>query len=196
MISWQIPGENKARVSHRVVEVVKEGGNLSFRTKGDANEEPDKQLVAASSLTGRVIFRVPQAAKVTGSLEQRGLAFGLVLVCGVILIAMELEKVFRELRGGKKGPPRAGIRGRDPRLRITGNAEVDAEAKRFVRLAGASARAALGPAGRRRGPCADLAVAAQIGGTNASLADHEAASVVLTAPIEHGKYDHQRHPAG
>jgi signal peptidase len=103
VISWQIPGENKARVSHRVVEVVQQGSGLAFRTKGDANEEADQQLVASSSLTGRVIFSLPQAATFTSLLEQRDLAFGLVLVCGVTLIGMELDKVFRELRAGRKG---------------------------------------------------------------------------------------------
>jgi signal peptidase len=105
VISWQMPGENTSHVSHRVIEVVRDGNSFSFRTKGDANEEPDAQLVRAPSLRGRVIFSLPQSAGVTSLLEQRDLAFGLVLVCGVILIGMELDKVFRELRASRKGLP-------------------------------------------------------------------------------------------
>jgi signal peptidase len=101
VISWSIPGENATRVSHRVVEVIHEGNKLSFRTKGDANEEADPRLVPAASLKGRVIFGLPQVGKLTPLLQQRGLAFGVVVVCGALLIAMEIEKIVRELRGGK-----------------------------------------------------------------------------------------------
>jgi len=46
-------------VSHRVIEVV-DGETLGFRTKGDANEDPDFDIVPATSVTGRVTLNVPQ----------------------------------------------------------------------------------------------------------------------------------------
>ncbi|HET7325194.1 MAG TPA: signal peptidase I [Halococcus sp.] len=46
-------------VTHRVVEIVERGDGLAFRTKGDANEEPDQKLVPADALVGRVMFTIP-----------------------------------------------------------------------------------------------------------------------------------------
>ena len=45
--------------THRVVEVQHDGGQLSFLTKGDANEDPDATPVTATALRGRVAFGVP-----------------------------------------------------------------------------------------------------------------------------------------
>ncbi|GAI94887.1 unnamed protein product, partial [marine sediment metagenome] len=46
-------------VSHRVVDVI-DDGELSFRTKGDANEDPDPYLVGSSDVVGKVTFVVPK----------------------------------------------------------------------------------------------------------------------------------------
>ena len=46
-------------VTHRVVEVVDEGGSTMFRTKGDANNVEDKDLVGEEAIVGKYIFRLP-----------------------------------------------------------------------------------------------------------------------------------------
>lgn len=48
------------RVTHRVVEVVERDDGLYFRTQGDANEEPDRALVPAKNVVGRVSIHVPE----------------------------------------------------------------------------------------------------------------------------------------
>lgn len=47
------------RVTHRVVKVVERGDERQFRTKGDANDEPDPDLVPAESVVGQVMFSIP-----------------------------------------------------------------------------------------------------------------------------------------
>ena len=47
-------------VSHRVVEVLEDG----FRTKGDANEDPDPWEVDAADIIGRVSFNIPHIGSV------------------------------------------------------------------------------------------------------------------------------------
>ena len=46
-------------ITHRVVEVVETDDEHLFRTKGDANNEPDRQAVAAADVVGRVSFHLP-----------------------------------------------------------------------------------------------------------------------------------------
>lgn len=48
------------RVTHRVVEVLDRDDGLYFRTQGDANEEPDRALVPAANVVGRVSIHVPE----------------------------------------------------------------------------------------------------------------------------------------
>ena len=50
--------DDDVTVSHRVIEIV-EGETLGFVTKGDANEDPDFDLVPATSVTGKIILSAP-----------------------------------------------------------------------------------------------------------------------------------------
>ena len=53
--------------SHRVVEVVATDGELSFRTKGDANENVDPFPVPADYVIGKVVFHIPRLGRLLGS---------------------------------------------------------------------------------------------------------------------------------
>ena len=46
-------------ITHRVVEVIETDDGHLFRTKGDANNAPDRQAVAAADVVGRVFFHLP-----------------------------------------------------------------------------------------------------------------------------------------
>ena len=46
-------------VTHRVVDVAQRDDGRYFRTKGDANEEPDQELVPAENVVGVVQFHIP-----------------------------------------------------------------------------------------------------------------------------------------
>lgn len=80
-----------SRVTHRVVDVVERDGQRQFRTKGDANEEPDPDLVAPSQVVGRVSFHVPLIGY---GVSFAGTTVGtmlLVVVPAVLLIVTELR---------------------------------------------------------------------------------------------------------
>jgi len=51
--------DSDAVISHRVIEIV-EGDTLGFRTKGDANEDPDIDPVPADRVIARVNFDIPE----------------------------------------------------------------------------------------------------------------------------------------
>ncbi|WP_096394148.1 signal peptidase I [Halorubrum trapanicum] len=52
-------GTSEVPVTHRVIDVVDEGGTLAFETMGDANEGPDPGLVPAGNLVGVVALTIP-----------------------------------------------------------------------------------------------------------------------------------------
>jgi len=47
-------------ILHRVIEINKVGESINFRTKGDANEEVDKDIVEGQQIAGRMSFSIPK----------------------------------------------------------------------------------------------------------------------------------------
>ena len=58
IIAFNPPRDPDVTVSHRVIEVIK-GETLAFSTKGDANEDPDWDVVPADNIVARVSFNLP-----------------------------------------------------------------------------------------------------------------------------------------
>ena len=56
-ITFYLSGKNVA--THRIIEVVQEGGSVRYRTKGDANDVADGSLVAPKDIIGTPIFSIP-----------------------------------------------------------------------------------------------------------------------------------------
>ena len=56
---------NDMFATHRIVEITDEG----FKTKGDANEEPDNSLVKKDTFIGKNIFSIPNAGFLVASLQ-------------------------------------------------------------------------------------------------------------------------------
>ncbi len=84
--------------THRVVEVVQRDGEPHFRTKGDANEEADVQLVPASGVTGRVWFHVPYLGYLLSFARTRVGLLALVIVPSALLVVTELHSLVRAMR--------------------------------------------------------------------------------------------------
>lgn len=86
VISFFDPQGNGSSVtSHRVVEVVNEDGEISFRTKGDANNTEDNALVPAEKLVGTYTgFRISGAGNVAMFMQT---PWGLI-ICVVVPIVL------------------------------------------------------------------------------------------------------------
>ena len=57
-------GNGTSIVTHRVVEVVEDNGEIFFRTRGDNNNTEDKELVAAENLVGVYKMRIAGAGHI------------------------------------------------------------------------------------------------------------------------------------
>ena len=47
-------------VTHRIVEITEQDGQLAFKTKGDNNTSADNSLVPATNVFGKTIMKIPQ----------------------------------------------------------------------------------------------------------------------------------------
>jgi len=78
----------KGLVCHRIVAV--DESPLQFRTKGDANEDPDFEPITASQLEGKVLFSLPALGRVSQFARRpAGLIF-IVILPLVILGGLEI----------------------------------------------------------------------------------------------------------
>lgn len=56
----QFRKEERVTMMHRVIEIQEIGGAKLFITKGDANDEPDKDPVPAENVVGRAVLTIPK----------------------------------------------------------------------------------------------------------------------------------------
>jgi len=100
VITYRSP-RNGDLTTHRVIGIA-ENSPLYFRTKGDANENPDVYLVPSANLEGKVVFDVPLVGYATDFVKTP-LGFILILgIPGMGIIAMEVRRMWTELAEEEK----------------------------------------------------------------------------------------------
>mgnify|MGYP006279117599 CR=1 FL=1 len=75
--------------THRVIEVVERNGETLFRTQGDANEDPDAELIRPDQVIGVVTFSVPYAGSVMTAANSQ-LGFVALVVVPFALLLLDL----------------------------------------------------------------------------------------------------------
>lgn len=77
--------ENRVNVTHRVVEVFNTHKNVSFKTKGDANNIEDSDLVLGEDLVGKLALRIPKFGYFIDWVTTP-LGFGILFILPVIIL--------------------------------------------------------------------------------------------------------------
>ena len=100
-------GNGTSIVTHRVLEVINENGELEFRTKGDNNNTEDKMLVPAESLVGVYQTRIAGLGNVAMFMQS---STGLI-VCVVlpIVLLVAYDMIRRRLYEKKKDDDNAAL---------------------------------------------------------------------------------------
>lgn len=89
--------------THRIVEVVRENGTLSFVTKGDANEVEDQNPVLAEDIMGQVKFTIPELGFLVNYIQQPpGTYIAICAVALILLLTIIPDFIFSENSGEKK----------------------------------------------------------------------------------------------
>lgn len=87
-------------ITHRVIEVVKDGDNYSYKTQGDANLIPDNTNAEYKNVLGKVIFKIPQLGRLQEFLGQKGGWLIVIVIPALGIIISDILKIFR-LSGAK-----------------------------------------------------------------------------------------------
>ncbi|MDY6833542.1 MAG: signal peptidase I [Chloroflexota bacterium] len=93
IIAYKPYGRHDKTVTHRVVEVVDEYDKTSFRTKGDANSEPDPYSIPAGAVDGVVRMHIPLVGQFVDFAQTRTGFLVLIAIPGFLIIGMELKNI-------------------------------------------------------------------------------------------------------
>lgn len=101
IIVFRVPGSIRPDgdlIVHRAVEKIDKGGSISFRTKGDGNDDRDSWEIPADHVVGKVVLRIPWVGHL--ALYMRN-SSGILIVVALIIIIIVVEVAFSFLRGKK-----------------------------------------------------------------------------------------------
>lgn len=94
--------DNRSLVTHRVVRIVKENGELMFRTRGDANNSEDRQLVSQQQLIGKLVFKIRYGGYIANFISSRMGFFIVICIPTILLILDEILYLFKLRKKGLK----------------------------------------------------------------------------------------------
>ncbi len=106
-----------AVATHRIIEVIEDEENPAlrcFRTKGDANDDPDGNLVLPREIIGKVIFSIPLLGYVAEYVQQppgRYVALG---ACMALLVAIFMFDLVKAVLVVLRGEGTSEEQGHDP----------------------------------------------------------------------------------
>lgn len=115
-------GNGTSVVTHKVIEVINEGGKLSFRTQGTNNNTPDDLPVPAENLVGRYTgLRLPFVGKI--ALFMQTTAGLIVCVVVPIILLVGYDIIRRKMHDKNKTEDVDALRAELEALRAMQNAE-------------------------------------------------------------------------
>ncbi|WP_049969918.1 signal peptidase I [Haladaptatus cibarius] len=94
--------QDSVPTTHRVVEVIHADGEPQFQTQGDANEEPDQQLVSAGEVTGAVWFHIPLVGHLLSFAQSKLGILALIIVPAVLLVISESHSLLGVVNESKE----------------------------------------------------------------------------------------------
>jgi len=86
-----------ATVTHRVVNVKDDEGRRIYETKGDANNAPDRETVAQSSILGKVMFSIPYLGKLIAFTKTQTGFILFIVIPSTLIIYSELTSIKNEI---------------------------------------------------------------------------------------------------
>jgi signal peptidase I len=94
VITFREPGTQRL-VTHRLVHKRIARERAYMRTRGDANNAPERWSIPADGQVGRVAFRIPKGGYASAYVSRRDLQLMLVVLPALLLGILELVRIWR-----------------------------------------------------------------------------------------------------
>ena len=88
--------------THRIVEKIDENGKIKFRTKGDANDDVDENLISINDIIGKPVFKIPYLGYVASFIQTTsGRNFTCVIFALLMIIIITIDSITGEKKDKK-----------------------------------------------------------------------------------------------
>ena len=94
VVTFRDPSRHGDLVTHRVVQVRRQGDRLAFVTRGDANTGEERWSIPRDGTIGAAMFRVPGAGHVLAWLRTPVLRVALLVMSTLALAALALRRIW------------------------------------------------------------------------------------------------------
>lgn len=81
-----------AIVTHRIIEIIEKDNNIYYKTKGDANNSSDEELLEKENIEGKYVFKIPKVGKAIMFLQTKAGLAVVLLVLAVIYLIINKKK--------------------------------------------------------------------------------------------------------
>lgn len=95
IITYHSVGGGNTLTTHRIMDVHREGGQIYFTTKGDANQTNDQFPVFPENIVGRLVFTVPHVGYLMNFSQTKTGILTLVIIPGVLIAAFEIRNLLQ-----------------------------------------------------------------------------------------------------
>lgn len=89
-------------ISHRILNITKEKGNIKFETKGDNNKIPDSEKVEAGQVYGKVLFKIKKIGKFIGYIQNVRGFINIAIFIIIVYILVSLKDKQKNTRKMKR----------------------------------------------------------------------------------------------
>lgn len=97
VVTFKVPEEQDMIVTHRIVRINNEAGQMSFITRGDANNSEDTSPRPAGNIIGQVVLGIPYLGYLAAFTQTKmGLLF-MIVIPALILIVLEIKNIWEAL---------------------------------------------------------------------------------------------------
>lgn len=101
VITFKTPASTKKNdyTTHRIVEVSNSDGVITFVTKGDANEDSDREYIEKENIIGKELFAISLVGYLIGYIKTLPGLVLIIIIPAVIIVYEEVRKIHREAKG-------------------------------------------------------------------------------------------------
>ncbi|HBM80486.1 MAG TPA: signal peptidase I [Clostridiaceae bacterium] len=102
--------QNNGMITHRVVDVIKNGNGLFYRTKGDSNNIADDENIKPEQITGTLAYKIPYAGYVTRFVKSRAGILLLIILPSTLLFIFKTIDFIGSLTEYKKNRLKSAVK--------------------------------------------------------------------------------------
>lgn len=95
---FRLPNGEELAVTHRIVEKKVGSGGIVYKTKGDANDDPDTNEIKERQVVGKVLFNFPYVGFVVEAVRKPYGFLAIILVPAGILVHDQIAVIRKEVK--------------------------------------------------------------------------------------------------